>query len=265
MTLLALVVVAAAVMAAAWALHPGRGERAAHAYRAPAENASGFQRFMAHMPHRNGNGNGNGSAPTGMSLADSPMVTPGARSDAELAEQYLAGFDLRSVVRFSVRFFTCVLAAMIVATFAVWLIASALGLIGDFERFMEGVGFNDFHLLSVEFLLGVCLIGVAFAMFMTVLVCAAAALYNVLAHRWEGVRVYMASGPSRRARVAPPEPMDAPRPLETTDIPVETTDIPVERTGTTTETMVSSDGDAMPATPPPRKRMRVMPGRRARP
>jgi hypothetical protein len=255
MTLLALVVVAAAVMAAAWALHPGRA-RAAHAYGEPADKASGFQRFMAHMPNQNGdgNGNGNGTAPTETSLVDSPIVTPGVRDDVALDEQYLQGFDLRSVARFAVRFFTCVLAAMIVATFAVWLVASALGLIGDFERFMEGVGFNDFHLLSIEFLLGVCFIGVAFAIFMTVLVCAAAALYNVLAHRWEGVRVYMSSAPRARVSAALSYQVEEPRPVE----PVEATDI-------SPNTMVSSDGDSMLTPPPARKRMRVMPRRRVRP
>ena len=256
MTLLALVVVAAAVMAAAWALYPGRA-RAAHPYRTLDENGSGVQRFMVQP---DGNGTGNGTAPTETSLADSLVVSPGARSDIALDEQYLQGFDLRSVARFAVRFFTCVLAAMIVATFAVWLVASALGLIGDFERFMEGVGFNDFHLLSIEFLLGVCFIGVAFSIFMTVLVCAAAALYNVLAHRWEGVRVYMSSGPAPRASETLPRPVDEPRPVapvETVET-VETTDI------SAADAMVSSDGDSMLTPPPPRKRMRVLPRRGVR-
>jgi transmembrane protein DUF3566 len=195
MTLLALLVVAATVMAAAWALHPSWARSGATAD----PNGSYLHRFFAHLPLRprhgnGGNGNGTGSGSTELALDDSPVITPAARDDVDAEDHYLEGFDLRSVARFAVRFFTCVLAALILATFALWILASVFGLVGAFERFMRGIGFTDFSFLSIEFLAGVCLVGAAFAIFMVVLTCVAVALYNVLAYRWEGVRIYV-SGP----------------------------------------------------------------------
>jgi len=189
MTLLAVVVVAATVMAAAWALHPS----------------------FEHLPQ--------------FPAARDDIV---AQDHYPTEDHYLEGFDLRSVARFAVRFFTCVLAALILATFALWILASLLGLVGAFERFMRGIGFTDFGFLSIELLAGVCLIGAAFSIFMVVLTCVAAALYNVLAYRWEGVRIYV-SGP----RTAAP-------------------------------TTVSSDGESAPAPPPPRRRVLARGGRRVR-
>ena len=257
MELVALVVVAAAVMAAAWALHPswvrGRAARAAAPVDAtsvdappadatavagavepamepapePALVGAPLQRFFAHfhVGHRNGNGNGhdgNGHDDHGLVgdgaeadrgtpleevLAESPIVTPAARGDIDYEGSYLEGFDLRSVARFAVRFFACVLAAMIVATFALWAVASLLGLVGAFERFMRGIGFTDFTFLSIKFLLGICLIGAAISLFLVVMTLLTAGLYNVLAHRWQGVRVFISDG-RRPTSSAPVMDMD---------------------------------------------------------
>jgi hypothetical protein len=228
--LLALVVLAGASMAGAWALHPSwvRHRITKHDGSEPGP----VHRFFGRVPepHLNGNSNGNGDAPTRVDWSESPVVTPGARPDVHTEGHYLEGFDLRSVARFTLRFFTCVFAALVVAIFALWAVASVLGLVGAFERFMRGIGFTDFRLLSIEFLLGLCLVGVAFCVFMVVFTCVAAALYNVLAHRWEGVRVYLSS-----ASATTPGPMDAPveEPL-------------------TESAMVSSDGEAV--APPARLR-----------
>jgi hypothetical protein len=154
----------------------------------------------------NGNGNGNGAGASNGSgtelktleevLDESPTVSPGSRDDIIDDGQFIEGFDLRSVARFSIRFFGCVLAAIIASTFALWVLASLLGLIGDFERFMRGIGFSGFHFLSIQVILGLVLIGMAFCIVMTVFTCVAAALYNVLSYRFEGVRVYLSDAPS---------------------------------------------------------------------
>ncbi len=289
MVLVALVVVAAAVMAAAWALHPswarGRVEATDGPTDVPTEVgaedsvSAPLQRFFAHfhLPHRgngNGNGNGNGhgtnsdgtngsgsSSDTSTSLedvlAESPIVTPGARDDidAEADGSYLEGFDLRSVARFAVRFFGCVLAAMIVATFALWAVASILGLVGAFERFMRGIGFTDFSFLSMEFLLGICMIGAAFSLFMVVMTLLAAGLYNVLAHRWQGVRIFVSDGRSQ-----------TPAPSISAATPARPAAPAKEPVAVASNGVVSSDGEVAP--PPPRLRSRrvlARGGRRVRP
>jgi len=198
-------------MAIAWALHPKWSRRTATV---GPDEGSHWHRFVSHLPHFNGNGNGNGNG-TGSGngagasngngtelktleevLDESPTVSPGSRDDIIDDGQFIEGFDLRSVARFSIRFFGCVLAAIIASTFALWVLASLLGLVGDFERFMRGIGFSGFHFLSIQVILGLVLIGVAFCIVMTVFTCIAAALYNVLSYRYEGVRVYLSDAPT---------------------------------------------------------------------
>jgi transmembrane protein DUF3566 len=214
-TVLTLVVVAGAAMAIAWALHPRWARRTATV---GPDEGSHWHRFVSHLPHFNGNGNGsaNGAGASNGNgtelktleevLDESPTVSPGSRDDIIDDGQFIEGFDLRSVARFSIRFFGCVLAAIIASTFALWVLASLLGLVGDFERFMRGIGFSGFHFLSIQVILGLVLIGIAFCIVMTVFTCIAAALYNVLSYRYEGVRVYLSDAPTPANAARHPEP-----------------------------------------------------------
>lgn len=208
MIVLALIVVAGAAMGLAWALHPRWARQAATAGGDERTLGGHWHRFVDRLQHvnlpsfeaKNGHSNGNGATSLETVLEESPAVSPSARDDIDDDGQVLEGFDLRSVARFSIRFFGCVFAAFVMATFALWVLASVLGLVGDFERFMRGIGFTGFRFLSIQFLLGLALIGIAFWAVMVVLTCVTAALYNVLAYRWEGVRVYLSDAGARTTR-----------------------------------------------------------------
>jgi hypothetical protein len=81
---------------------------------------------------------------------------------------------------------------------------------------------------------------------MVMLTCMAAALYNVLAYRWEGVRIYVSSGP-RTTRSAPASDGTA-----------------APTTVSSDDGVLSSDGESVAATPPPRRRVLARGGRRVR-
>jgi hypothetical protein len=120
-----------------------------------------------------------------------PIVIQPGPSDPRVNDHRLSGFDLHSVVVFAARFFACVAAMVMAGTFVLWVFASLLGLVSAFEEFMQGIGFTDFRLLSIEFLFGLALLTAAFMTFMVGMTVVAAGLYNVLASRWGGVRIFV--------------------------------------------------------------------------
>ena len=73
-----------------------------------------------------------------------------------------------------------------------------------FEEFMDGIGFTNFHLISVEVLFGLALIALVFAAFMVGMTVVAAGLYNVLASRWGGVTIFVSDTPPDSPSAARP-------------------------------------------------------------
>ena len=126
-------------------------------------------------------------------LLDAPIVVP--TIDHTTTDHQLSGFDLRSVAKFATKFFGAVVAMIFAAVVVVWLLASVLGLVSAFEEFMDGIGFTNFHLLSVEFLFGLALLALVFAAFMVAMTVVAAGLYNVLASHGGGVTIFVSATP----------------------------------------------------------------------
>ena len=120
-----------------------------------------------------------------------PIAGQAPAHQGPFADHHLVGFDVHSVGRFAVRFFGCVLAMVMAGTLILWVFASILGLVSAFEKFMRGIGFAGFHLLSIEFLFALAVLTTAIAAFMVAMTMVAAVLYNVLASRWGGVRIFV--------------------------------------------------------------------------
>lgn len=120
-----------------------------------------------------------------------PIVVPDPPAELHVTDHRFAGFDLRSVATFALKFFGCFVAMVLAGAVVLWALASVLGLVSAFEDFMDGIGFTGFHLLSLEFLLGLFLISAAIGAFMVGITLVAAGLYNVLASRGGGVRIFV--------------------------------------------------------------------------
>ena len=139
----------------------------------------------------------NGAASNGVDsngadpLLGAPIVVPEARYGESLTDSYVQGFDLRSVTTFATRFYGCVIAAFTVGLVVLWVLASLIGLVSAFESFMRGIGFSGFSFVSLQFFFGICLLALAFEALMVAMTVVSAALYNVLAHRYGGVRMFV--------------------------------------------------------------------------
>jgi hypothetical protein len=72
-----------------------------------------------------------------------------------------------------------------------WVLGSILGVVDAFEHLMRGIGFTGFHVLSFQLLFAVAFLGAVWCGFMVGMTVVAAALYNVLAQRNGGVRVFV--------------------------------------------------------------------------
>jgi hypothetical protein len=116
-----------------------------------------------------------------------PMPAPGAT----LTDHRLSGFDLRSVASMATRLYGCVLAIVMSAAVVFWAFGSIVGVVGAFEKFMRSIGFTGFHFLSFQLLLGVTFLAAVLGGLVVGMTVVVASLYNVLANRNGGVRVFV--------------------------------------------------------------------------
>lgn len=120
------------------------------------------------------------------------VMSPGGTSNSQpppaTAMQFV-GFRLESVRRFAMRLFGCVLSMLVLGAVILWVLMSMVGVVGAFEKFMRGIGFSGFHVLSIQFVFGLVLIAAAFSAFVAAMTVVVAGLYNVLAAHSGGVEV----------------------------------------------------------------------------
>jgi hypothetical protein len=163
--------------------------------------ATVFDRIVERLRHLRPASDGVGAAGDTDGEADGallgqPIVVPDPPDELHVTDHRFAGFDLRSVGSFALKFFGCFVAMVLAGAVVLWALASVLGLVSAFEDFMDGIGFTGFHLLSLEFLLGLVLISAAIGAFMVGITLVFAGLYNVLASRWGGIRIFVSeTGP----------------------------------------------------------------------
>ena len=96
---------------------------------------------------------------------------------------------LGSVARVSLFFYLCGLAAFMTAAVVVWVVASAFGVVGELEGFMDDLGFEGFEFVSGTLLWAVLIIGLAITAILVVLTVFAAAVYNLFADFAGGIEV----------------------------------------------------------------------------
>ena len=105
------------------------------------------------------------------------VTSPGTRSIGWRVEptHRVEGFELRSVARASLRYYTGAFAALAIAVVLIWVGASALGAVDRVEHFMRTIGFRGFHFTGVDVIFGgvlLCIAGIAFFTVITVLAAA---------------------------------------------------------------------------------------------
>jgi hypothetical protein len=104
---------------------------------------------------------------------------------------------LWSVARVSVCFYLCGLVVVLAAAVVLWLVASAVGVVGEVESFMDDLGFEGFQFLSGTLFRAGLLIGLAGVAILVVLTVSAAALYNLFADLVGGIEVTLTGGDPR--------------------------------------------------------------------
>lgn len=100
--------------------------------------------------------------------------------------------DVWSVLKVSLCFHTAAMLVTTVAMIVCWWVASAVGLVKNFEKFLGTIFEVDkFSFLDFKVLVGVLMIGLVFVFLMTILSVIAAAFYNVFAEAVGGIEVYV--------------------------------------------------------------------------
>ena len=80
----------------------------------------------------------------------------------------------------------------VVAMIVCWWVASAVGLVKNFEKFLGTVfEIEKFSFINFDVLVGVLMVGFVFVAIMTILSVMAAAFYNVFAEAVGGIEVYV--------------------------------------------------------------------------
>jgi hypothetical protein len=145
-----------------------------------------------------------GEAPARPQPKKQPTVAPRpSRRDRKVAKraavrpqyerryrQTIRKVDLWSVLKISVCFYLTALLVVLFAGMVLWWIASALGMISNFEDFMgQLVNSEDFHFLSWDVLRGASLVGLVLVCIMVVVTVLAAAFYNLFAELLGGIEI----------------------------------------------------------------------------
>lgn len=106
--------------------------------------------------------------------------------------QMVGRIDVWSVLKVSLCFYTASMLVTVVAMIVCWWVASAVGLVKNFEKFLgtvfeiEKFSFVDFGVLQ-----GVLMIGFVFVAIMTIISVLAASLYNIFAEAVGGIEIYV--------------------------------------------------------------------------
>jgi len=116
------------------------------------------------------------------------------REPAPVEHRYVRRVALGSVARVSVLFHLCGLVAFLVAAMVLWIVASAFGVVGEVEGFMDDLGFEGFEFVSGTLLWAGLLIGLAVTAILVVLTVFAAALYNLFADLAGGIEIELTDG-----------------------------------------------------------------------
>ena len=129
--------------------------------------------------------------PTLEPVADAP--TPAASAPTpRTSHVVLKRVEPWSVLKLSLLFYLCVCLALLVASVALWLGASAAGIVGNVESFFQDAGFEGFEFSAGQLLEGFAIGGLILVVAGTVANMLLAALFNLMSDVVGGVRVTLA-------------------------------------------------------------------------
>ena len=140
-------------------------------------------------PPKRARDTGSTSVPTGV-----PTVVGTGRTSAVRAErrfrQTVAKVDLWSVTKLSLCFYLSSMFVTVIALVALWLIASAAGIVHSIEKFLgDLLSAKNFHFLSASVLRGAILVGLVVVALQVVLTVISASFYNIFAELFGGVEI----------------------------------------------------------------------------
>jgi Transmembrane domain of unknown function (DUF3566) len=123
-----------------------------------------------------------------------PTVVGTGRTSAVGAErryrQTITKVDLWSVTKLSLCFYLSSLFVTVVALVALWLIASAAGIVHSVEKFLgDLLSAKNFHFLSATVLRGAILVGLVIVALQVVITVIGASFYNIFAELFGGVEI----------------------------------------------------------------------------
>lgn len=100
------------------------------------------------------------------------------------------------MLKFSVLLYLCLLIVALVAGTLLWLVAAAVGAIGNIESFIQGVGFEEFRFLGFELLKAMVLSGLVMVLLGTGINVLVAVLFNLISEITGGVHITVADPPA---------------------------------------------------------------------
>jgi transmembrane protein DUF3566 len=140
-------------------------------------------------PPKRARDTGSSSVSTGV-----PTVVGTGRTAAVRAErqfrQTITKVDLWSVTKLSLCFYLSSMFVTVVALVALWLIASAAGIVHSVEKFLgDLLSAKNFHFLSATVLRGAILVGLVIVALQVVITVIGASFYNIFAELFGGVEI----------------------------------------------------------------------------
>jgi len=130
--------------------------------------------------------------------APPPTARPGT---VRVSRVVLRRIDPWTVLKVSALFYLSMFVILLTAGVLLWLAAAAAGVIGNFESFMDSIGFTDFELLPGQILRTTALIGLVLVVAGTAGNVLMVVLYNLIGDVIGGVRITLADEDRRGRRV----------------------------------------------------------------
>lgn len=119
-----------------------------------------------------------------------PARPAAARRPERRFRQTIVRFDLWSVTKMALCFYTSAMGVLVVALIALWVVADSAGVISSVEKFVGDLfSSKDFTFVSGQVLRGAVLIGVVLVALLTVITIVGASFYNIFAELFGGVEV----------------------------------------------------------------------------
>jgi hypothetical protein len=140
-------------------------------------------------PPKRGRDTGSTSVSTGAPTVVGTGRTSAVRGE-RLLRQTITKVDLWSVTKLSLSFYLSSMFVTVVALVALWLIASAAGIVHSVEKFLgDLLSAKNFHFLSATVLRGAILVGLVIVALQVVITVIGASFYNIFAELFGGVEI----------------------------------------------------------------------------